>query len=281
MRGRPQPARLQRALAARRRVWRRASADTLAITWEPFEDVGSGVASVAFCFGSSQFVCDVVPWVLAPAVKRHVDHAVVSGLNLTAGTAVYATVAAVNNVGLVSMSSSDGVYVDDRPPLISRVYDTGSHFLRPQAAPGAGTVMYRPPVDINCDVAGVGVGAVWRDAVAFAGVRGYEWAVGTAPNATDLLAWTPVGQAVAVFNSTLAIPPGVTYFTSVRATGRNGRVSYASSDGVLVVDAVDAASLMVCLPALARANVTGSHAATISSNVTLLKFVSDGSLLAG
>ena len=256
-----------------------ASTDTLAIAWEPFEDVGSGVASVAFCLGSMQFACDVMPWVLAPSVKSHVDYAVISGLNLTAGSVVYAVVAAVNNVGLVSMTSSDGVFVDDRAPLLPRVVDTGSTFLHPIAAPGAGTVLYRPPVDINCDAAGAGVGAAWRDSVSYSGVAGYEWAVGTAPNATDILAWTPVGEAVAVFDATLRVPVGVTYFTSVRALGRNGRVSYASSDGVLVIDDVDAASLMVCLPSLARANVTGAAAAPGNATQPLaITFAGDSSV---
>jgi len=223
------------------------STDTLALAWEPFEDVGSGVATVAFCLGSAQFMCDLLPWVVAPTVKAHVDYAVVSELNLTAGTIVYATVAAANRVGLVSMTSSDGVYVDDRPPALPAVHDTGKYYLHPQAAPGAGTVLYRPPVDINCDVAGRGVGAAWHEAVVFSGVREYAWAVGTAPNGTDLLPWTPLDEAVAVYNSSVAVPVGVTYYASVRATGKNGAVSYASSNGVLVIGDADAALPMHCL----------------------------------
>ncbi len=233
-----------------------AVTDSFALAWEPFEDVGSGVARVAVCLGSSQFLCDVMPWRVLESVKAHVDHAVLSELNLTAGVAVYATVAAVNRVGLVSMSSSDGVFVDDRAPRIPAVYDTGKYFLHPQAAPGAGTVLYRPPVDVNCDVAAAGVGAAWRGTTAPTGVREYAWAVGTAPNGTDILPWTPLGEAVAVFNSTLAVPVGVTYYASVRATGKNGKVGFASSDGVLVIGDEDAGAVMACLPALSRANST-------------------------
>ena len=225
-----------------------ASTNTLAFAWEPFEDVGSAIARVAFCVGTSQFACDVVPWVVAPAVKSHVDYAVLTGLNLTSGAAVYATVAAVNHVGLMSMISSDGVYVEDRAPLLPVVYDTGKYFLHPDAAPGAGTVLYRPPVDINCDAVGVGVGAAWPEVVNFASSADFDWSVGTAPNASDILPWVRLGNAVAAYNSTLVVPVGVTYFVNVRATGANGRVAYASSDGVLVIDAADEAAVMTCLP---------------------------------
>jgi len=224
----------------------------LDIAWEPFEDVGSGIAAVAYCLGASQFACDVVPWRIAPDVKASVDYATLTGLNLTAGSVVYATVAAVNHVGLVAMASSNGVKVDDRAPALPPIVDTGKYFLHPDAAPGAGTVVYRPPVDINCDVLGAGVGAAWRKVVIYAGIVGYDWAVGSAPNATDILPWTPVGDAVAVFNESLVVPVGVVYFASVRATGLNGAVSYAASDGVLVIDASDAAAVMRCMPLSSR-----------------------------
>jgi hypothetical protein len=246
------------------------STDTLALAWEPFEDVGSGVAAVAFCLGTAQFRCDLLRWVPVAVVKTHLDYAVVSGLNLTAGAVVYATVAAVNHVGLVSMTASDGVLVDDRPPRVPTVYDTGKYYLHPQAAPGAGTVLYRPPVDINCDVGGRGVGAAWHEAVVYSGVREYAWAVGTAPNGTDILPWTPLGEAVAAYNSTVAVPAGVTYYTSVRATGKNGAVSYASSNGVLVIGAADAALPMHCLAleAAAGSGASGGGATGVTARAS-------------
>jgi hypothetical protein len=225
---------------------------SVALAWEPFEDVASGIASVGYCLGSRQFACDVAPWTLAASVKTHVDYAVITGLSITAGSVLYATVAAVNGVGLVSMISSDGLYVDDRPPALSRVLDTGKYFLHPEAAPGGGTVLYRPPVDINCDVTGAGVGAAWKDASAGPGGIGrYEWAVGSAPNATDILPWTDVGTATAVYNESVVVPPGVTYYASVRAVGPSGLTAYASSNGALVLPR---------LPSRADSNATDAAA---------------------
>jgi hypothetical protein len=222
---------------------------SVSLAWEPFEDVASGVSAVAYCLGTAQYECDVVDWTLAPGVKAHVDYATLGGVDVPPGTAVYATVAAVNNVGLVSMSSSDGLLLDGRPPALGHVVDTGRYFLHPQAVAGSGTVVYRPPVDINCDAEGGGVGAAWgADTSVPSGLDHFEWSVGSAPLATDVLGWTPVGAAVSVYNSTLEVPAGGTYYACVRAVGVNGLDALRCSDGVKVLDAATAGLRAVCVP---------------------------------
>jgi hypothetical protein len=227
-----------------------ADRGSVALAWEPFEDTASGIAAVAYCLGSAQYECDVAPWTTAPrGGLSHVDYAVVSGLNVTPGSVVYATVAAVNGVGLVSMASSDGLLLDGRLPVLGRVADTGKYFLHPQVAPGSGTPVYRPPVDINCDAAGGGVGASWGAGTSLpSGLDHYDWSVGSAPLAGDLLPWTAVGAATAVYNATLDVPPGGAYYACVRATGANGLTATRCSDGVRVLDAATAALRAVCLP---------------------------------
>ena len=219
---------------------------SLTLAWEPFEDAGSGVASVAYCLGTSQFCCDLRDWAPTASVKASVDCATLSNLTITPGTIVFATMAAVNHVGLVSMIASDGVLLDDRLPVIDRVQDTGKYFLHPDAAPGAGTVLYRPPIDIDCDAEGAGIGAVWRDSAAPAGVGHYEWAVGSAPGGVDILPWTNVGASVAVFNETLRVPAGSSYYATVRSVAQNGLSATRSSDGVRVAGKVDADARMLC-----------------------------------
>ena len=246
-----------------------AATHTVEIAWEPFEDVGSGVASVAYCLGRAQFACDVHPWTPAPLVKASVDFAVIGGLTIAPGTVVFATVAAVNWVGLVSMTSSDGVYVDNRAPVVSRVVDTGKGFLHPETAPGAGTVVYTRPADIDCDEEGAGVGAAWKDAVALAGISHYEWAVGTAPNVSDIMPWVDVGPAFAAYNATVFVPAGLTYYASVRATGVNGLQAYGFSNGVTVLAPDMAHRRMLCLqrgadPLVVRAGASDGGAASTS-----------------
>lgn len=256
-----------------------ASTHTVQLAWEPFEDVGSGIAAVAYCLGTAQFRCNLRGWTRTASVKSSVDFAVVTDLVIPAGTVVYASVAAVNYVGLVSMSSSDGVYVDDRPPQVSRVVDTGKYFLHPEAISGAGTVVYTRPADINCDEEGAGIGAAWRDAVALAGIGYYEWSVGTAPNASDILPWTNLGTAFAVYNSSLFIPAGLTYFVSVRSTGLNGLRDYGFSNGVTVLDRNEAQRRMLCVQGSdAARQTTGTSPAPSAQprNVSLSVAFGDG-----
>ena len=220
---------------------------SISVAWEPFEDVGSGIARVAYCLGSRQFLCDIFPWTTqAWQAKTYVDYAAISGLNITAGTVVYATITAINNVGLVSMIASDGLYVDDRGPQVPHVYDTGKYFMYPDAVVGSGKIVYRPAVDINCDTEGAGVGAAWADASSPGGVLYYEWAVGTAPNGTEILYWTVVGDALAVFNASVYVPTGGPYFASVRATSVTGLRAYGFSNGVTIINEEDATQNMVC-----------------------------------
>ncbi len=224
-----------------------------ALAWEPFSDVASSIAALAYCWGTRPFTCDVVSWTpvaLTPQGQQGrylVDSATAEGLNITAGTTVFGTVAAVNNVGLVSLVTTNGVTVDDRPPAIDRVVDTGRYFLNPDARTNSGTIMYRSPVDIDCDAENKGVGASWRDVAAGAGVGSYAWSVGTCAGCGDILGWTDVGQAVAVFNETLRVPAGFTYFASVRATGVTGATVTRHSDGVRVLRGDELADRMVCV----------------------------------
>ena len=97
------------------------------------------------------------------------------------------------------------------------------------------------------------MGAVWRDSTAPAGVGHYEWAVGSTPGGVDILPWTNVGVSVAVFNETLRVPAGSSYFTTVRSVSQNGLSATRSSDGVRVLGAVDAGARMLCFaPAAAE-----------------------------
>jgi hypothetical protein len=119
--------------------------------------------------------------------------------------------------------------------------------LNPDALPNSGTVLYRPPTDIDCDLEGKGIGASWRDVAAGAGIGTYWWSVGTCQGCADILPWTDVGTAVAVFNETLAVPAGMTYFASVKAVGVTGATNIRHSNGVRVLPWAEAADRMVCV----------------------------------
>lgn len=69
------------------------------------------------------------------------------------------------------------------------------------------------------------------------GVLHYDWCVGSRPamGACDILPWTSIGLATAVYNASLLLPEGAVYYTSVRVTDRAGQSFTAMSDGVRVL----------------------------------------------
>jgi len=68
-------------------------------------------------------------------------------------------------------------------------------------------------------------------------VRGYEYAVGTAPGRTDTVPWTDAGLATSAVATGLRLARGVVYFASVRATDQAGLTSTATTrPGVMVDD---------------------------------------------
>jgi hypothetical protein len=63
----------------------------------------------------------------------------------------------------------------------------------------------------------------------------YEWTIGRAPGATDVMAWTPVGGATNASVEGITLPVGETLYVSVRARDLAGTYSAtATSDGIAV-----------------------------------------------
>jgi hypothetical protein len=245
------------------------SCDRLDVTFEAFYDV-SGLAGYAACAGSAPLRCDLVPAALvdARAGVPTAQSVTLAGLSLPRGAPVFATVFALSGAGAVASSSSDGLVCDDRGPSAAAavVLDTGAHFFAPPSVLGAGRAANGgvSAVDINCDLAGAGVGAAWRGFEAFVGLARYDWAVGTAPGADDMLHWTSVGVATSIFNASVLVPAGNVAYVSVRAIDVAGRAAVATSNGVLMLPPLSAPggnSSALAAGAVSRANITAAVAA--------------------
>jgi|GEM_PF-3499699 len=82
------------------------------------------------------------------------------------------------------------------------------------------------------------------------GIAKHEWAIGTAPGATDVQGFVDVGTATAV-SVFRVLTEGTTYYVTVRATNGTGLTVTANSDGVrvarLLLQPLDA-----CVPALGK-----------------------------
>lgn len=86
--------------------------------WDEFEDVESVVTRYAWCAGTQQGNCDIIP---ETDVGDRTSIGQQIRPSLTTGLAVFVTVSAYNGAGAVTRISSDGVKVDTTPPVISKV----------------------------------------------------------------------------------------------------------------------------------------------------------------
>ena len=248
------------------------------MTFEAFLDV-SGLVGYAACVGSAPLRCDLVPAALvdARAGAPTAQTVTLAGLALPRGTPVFATVLALSGAGAVSSASSNGLVCDDRTPSSAAavVLDSGAFFTAPPSIAGAGRAASGgvSAVDLDCDFAGAGVGAAWSGFEVFVGLSHYEWAVGSAPGAADLLDWTSVGVSTSIFDASVAAPAGAAVFASVRAVDVAGGTATASSNGVLLLRQPAAAA------AAARALASNSSSAANATNATAATAFSAGTFV--
>ena len=67
------------------------------------------------------------------------------------------------------------------------------------------------------------------------GVASYDYAVGTTPLGTDIVAWRSGGAGPNITATGLSLSTGVTYYISARATNGAGAIGdAAASDGIKV-----------------------------------------------
>jgi len=93
----------------------------IAAHWSAFEDLESEIISVSWCAGLSSGTCDLVK-----ETQLGQDNTVVSMLltePIMNGQRYYVTVKATNGAGLTTSLTSDGVTVDDTPPIPGIVID--------------------------------------------------------------------------------------------------------------------------------------------------------------
>ena len=101
---------------------------------------------------------------------------------------------------------------DDTPPSIPTVIDDGAYSTQQ-------SVLH----------------ASWSAVDQESGISGYEYAIGTAPGAQDVLAFTNAGPATEVSQNGLSLVNGGTYYFSVRATNGAGLIGdVGTSDGIIV-----------------------------------------------
>jgi hypothetical protein len=190
------------------------STTTIEASWVGFADPETGISAYEWAIGTSPGGEEIQPFTSVGVVTS----AVRSGLALVYGTTYFTTVRATNGFALTVSATSDGVQVVDAAPPIP------------------GTVSDGPGADVDNQASATTVEANWTGFTdPETGIVGYEWAIGTAPGASDVQPFTGVGTATTASASGFNLQSGSTYFVVVRATNGAGLTSQAASDGVMVV----------------------------------------------
>ncbi|XP_022088109.1 uncharacterized protein LOC110977889 isoform X2 [Acanthaster planci] len=189
----------------------------LGASWEGFHDPHSTLVGYSWFAGTCEGCSDVVP-------RQHVglDTSVLAdNLNLVPGLTYYVTVTACNAAELCTSVTSDGVTVDDSPPVWGHVSDGG---------PGGGDVSFQSSRrELRAHW--------WGFHDPHSGLSHYEWRAGTTPGAADILPSTRIElseDALIFLPASDQLPVGNDIYITVRAYNRVGLQSEATSNGFRV-----------------------------------------------
>ncbi|HEX3151269.1 MAG TPA: Ig-like domain-containing protein [Gemmataceae bacterium] len=239
-----------------------SSASTIMANWAGFFDTGSGIARYQWAIGSSPGATDV----LAFTDVGTATSAMTAGLSLSDGIPYYVSVTATDAVGNVSNPAiSDGVSVDSTPPTPGFVND------------GVGA-------DINTQLSTSTISCNWYGFGDNSGnIASYQWAIGTSPGASNVRAFTDVGNASSATASGLSLIRGTTYYASVRAIDSVGNVgAAASSDGVTIVTPPPVITGYSIDSGVVGDGITNDNTPTLSGTaepLTTIRVYQDGVLL--
>ncbi|XP_022105050.1 uncharacterized protein LOC110986986 isoform X2 [Acanthaster planci] len=189
----------------------------LRAAWKGFHDPHSSIVGYSWRIGLCPGCSDVVP-------EQHVglDTDVrAENLNLVPGLTYYVTVTACNAADLCTSVTSDGVVVDDTPPVPGRVYDGSA---------GSGDISYQSSrLRLQAHW--------WGFHDPHSGLSHYEWRAGTTPGAVDILPSTRIElseDALMFLPASGQLPLGTDIYITVRTYNRLGMWSEATSNGFRV-----------------------------------------------
>ncbi|XP_067670383.1 uncharacterized protein [Haliotis asinina] len=186
--------------------------DRYSCHWSGFDDPHSGLTSFYVSLGTQPHLDDV----------KTVTHA---GLgsdiswtgNLPVGVKLYCNVEACNHAGLCSKSASDGIILDNSPPVPGVVF-VGHDGQHHKYHGHASTVTAR-----------------WfgfEDPES--GINHFDWCVGTTVGKCDVLPSTSNLLSDSVLKTGLKLPSGHPLYVTVNATNHAGLVATSTSDSFIV-----------------------------------------------
>ncbi|CAH1249044.1 SCARF2 [Branchiostoma lanceolatum] len=189
---------------------------TISAHWGGFHDPHTDIISYKWRVGTCPLCRDVLEEVDL-GIKSDMS---ASNLPLVSGFTYYVTVTACNAAQLCTTASSDGVLIDDTPPIAGTVYDGAADM----------DLQYQPSVNL--------LRASWfgfHDA--HSQLSHYEWRAGTSPGGSDILSPSQLHLAeTALVTMTTPMPADTKIYVTVKAYNKAGLWAEKSSDG-FVIDA--------------------------------------------
>ena len=183
-------------------------------SWDVFFDAESGIAKYSVCLGSSKGKCNIREKTgRTNSTERHF-----ASLHLKHRDSYYCSVWGTNRAGLSAFSTSDGVLVDLTAPL-------------------TGTVIDGTKSDLDCQHSNDSITARWynffdnESDIAF-----YQWGIGSKRGNDDLLPFTSTGLNQTASTRLDVGTNRTLVFVTVRAHNRAESTSYASSDGLRLLE---------------------------------------------
>ncbi|XP_070572851.1 uncharacterized protein [Ptychodera flava] len=232
------------------------SSDALCRFGEPFRSGDNPIIAFYAGIGSGKLMDDVVPFfeVSRPCIpcnspcvsgtcdkqcstteaKRHLVR--IDNIELSTNRTVeedgqlqvvpavyYITIKAVTGSGRYVIASSDGVYVDDTPPIFDYLYHVDKAWSEDEPVTFQGS---------NSTIA-----VRWSAYDIGSQVYEFKWAIGTTPNGTDIQDFVSVGLDNFVYNEELegALEDRKTYYVTVHATNNAGLSTVAITSGVTLI----------------------------------------------
>ena len=193
------------------------SSVTLATTWSAFIDTESGIKKCTLVVSEENPIGNES---ITMKVKMDVNMtgSTIHHFNVVSGLQYVSTIKCENFDGFKSSKSSNGVVVDDSPPIPGTILDKNAQPLENQYQSSANELHVR-----------------WTDGYDLeSGIMEYLIAVGSGSNEDDIREFFSVGLARETKVKNLTMSSGSTYYITLQIMNKAGMSSRVSSTGITV-----------------------------------------------
>jgi hypothetical protein len=194
-----------------------SSSDTLATTWSAFTDDESGIKTCILRVNEENPIKNE-SISLKSKVDVNANGAVIHNISLISGLQYVSTITCENFDGFKSSKSSNGVIVDDSPPIAGTILHKNSQPFENQYQSSTNELHLR-----------------WTDGYdPESGIREYMVAVGSGSNEGDIREFFSVGLAREIKIKNITMNSGSTYFITLQIVNKAGMTSRVSFNGITV-----------------------------------------------